>query len=152
MNNRPTEQRTLFFNFAHEPDHETTTYEMVIGGRHHRLQHVKAQGSAAILHRERLGNAFLRALPDHALTHIVETAVVPADTVQLVHVVSSPDRNTGTWSMSRMFFHMPTSAVAAAFQRHAALAGPGAGHCRPSGAATALRRRSRRRISWRRRR
>jgi len=124
MTNLATERRTLFFNFAHEPDHATATYHVVIAGRRYELQRLDGPASAAILGRERATNAFLRAVPDHALTHVVENAISLVDHVQLVHAVRGADFKTGTWSMSRVWFHLPAPAIAAAFERHAALFGP----------------------------
>jgi len=113
--NGATEKRTLFFNFSHEPDASSATYFVVASPNRYRLRPVSEDPS--ILARERMNNAFLRSVPDSAITHLIDGMIVPLDAVQLCYVIKNPDTTSGTWSMSSMFFHLPSPAVLAAPQR-----------------------------------
>ena len=109
------ERHTLFFNFAHEPDAVTARYFLVAGKRRYRLRPVKKH--AAVLSYARKRNRFLRQVPDEAFTHVVSNAAFSADSVQLCYVIKDPDTTAGTWSMSSMFFQLPSSAVSQAYKR-----------------------------------
>src|SRR5262245_38794400 len=98
--NRPTERRTVFFNFSYEADHETATYFVVIGERRLRLQSLKKKGADDLVTRERRRNAFLRHVPDDAFTHALPNVALPADAVQLCYVIKieDPDPTPGEWA------------------------------------------------------
>lgn len=106
------ERRSYFFNFAHEAEHETATYHLVAGGKRIRLKRVKDHPHMLKRHRRR--NKFLCGVPDDQLTHFVQNIRLSADFVTMSYVLQSPDTNAGTWNMSAMYFHLPTSGIMAA--------------------------------------
>lgn len=114
---------TLFFNFSYDPKHRETQYCVSIGGELYRLEYLESAGASPVVQRERASNAFLRGVPDHAFTHVLDNVQLPADSVQLVHVRSSFEPTTGAWNMDRIFFHIPMPAGPAFFERFATAVG-----------------------------
>ena len=117
------QKRTLFFNLAHEAESDTAAYYLVGGGTRVRLRRIADHPHVLKHHRKK--NAFLRGVPDEALTHFVENVALAADAVTAVYVMQNPDLTSGTWNMSAMYFHLPTTAIITAFQRAVARFGPG---------------------------
>lgn len=118
------EQSALFFNLSHEVDHQTARYFVMISGRRYRLRPVNER--PRLLRRERRRNRFLQAVPDGAVTHFIPNFAAPANTVALGYVIKNPDTTAGTWTMSSIFFQLPSGAVAAAHRRGVAHFGPAA--------------------------
>ena len=112
---RPLERHTLFFNLAHEAGAATSTYYLIVAGTEYRLNPITE--NARPLTRARRTNRFLRAVPDHQVTHVVESVDLAGSAVQLCYVKSDPDPMTGTWAMSSMFVHLPTTALTRAHGR-----------------------------------
>lgn len=108
------ERRTLFFNLSREA-HAGRTYYLTGGGNRYNLVPVHARPD--VLARERVGNAFLRLIPDEHITHHVEDVVTPTDTVTLSYLGPDIDQNAGTWSMSMVFLQIPTTGAARAYER-----------------------------------
>jgi hypothetical protein len=100
---RRTERRTLFFNLSHE-DYEGRTYYLIAGKEQHRLKR------AHHLHPSRRANRFLAALPDSAITHVVDDVELPANQVILSFTLSNP-QSDGSWSMSSFFLTPPLSSL-----------------------------------------
>ena len=107
-----TEQRTLFFNLAHE-DYADKGYFLVGGGQRYALTKVSDQPD--VLARARQTNAFLRAVPDDQITHHIENTVFRTDSVTLCYLGSDIDKNAGTWSMSAAHLQIPESGAAHAY-------------------------------------
>ena len=111
---RPTERRTLFFNFSHLGTQETT-HVLVAGGRRHVL--TKVSDKPEVLSAARQGNAFLRSVSDEQITHHLEGAVLATDSVTLCYVMTAADTTSGTWQMTSMHFNIPSTAVAHAYSQ-----------------------------------
>jgi hypothetical protein len=105
---------TLFFNLAHE-NHVGKTYFLVAGGQTLHLLPVSTQ--PGVLARERLGNAFLSAVPDDQITHFAANVIIPGDSVILAYVGAEIDGNAGTWSMSAVQLVLPLAAMTVAYAR-----------------------------------
>lgn len=118
-----TRPRTLFFNLAHENVAATEHY-LHAAGRKIRL--AKTHEKPDVLATARRSNAFLRSVPDHQITHHLESVALPADIVVLAYISSNEDPATGDWSMSMLHFIVPETAHSAAFAQ-AAAGRPGAG-------------------------
>jgi hypothetical protein len=101
---RPTHQRTLFFNLAHE-QHAGKTYTLTGGGRRFTL--TPTAHRPEVLARERQSNAFLRAVSDDQITHHIEDATFASDSVTLCYVSAEIDTPSGTWSMSAVQLVIP---------------------------------------------
>jgi hypothetical protein len=95
---RSVERHTLFFNLAHEAGAATSTYYLIVAGKEYRLSPMTE--NARLLSRARRTNRFLRAVPDHQVTHGCENVELAGGGVQLCYVKSDPDTRTGTWAMS----------------------------------------------------
>jgi hypothetical protein len=108
------ERQTLFFNLSHE-DHEGHTYYFVLGKNRYFLERV--QEGHPTLARARQTNVFLRALPAGAVTHVIENIQLPDDAVLLGYTIKDPDTSTGTWAMSSIYLHVPTSQLSYAYTR-----------------------------------
>ena len=110
---RPTHQRTLFVNLAHE-NHSGKTYYLTGGGR--RLTLTPNADRPEVLARARQTNAFLRAVPDNQITHHVENATFASDSVTLCYVSSEIDQQAGTWSMSAVQLYIPPDGAIHAYE------------------------------------
>ncbi len=108
------ERHTLFFNFSHE-DHEGHTYYFLMGTQRYPLERVHRDHPA--LSGARQTNAFLRALPPGAITHVIENIHLPADAVLLGYSIKDPETGTGTWAMSNIYLHVPASQLSYAYMR-----------------------------------
>ena len=104
--------RTLFFNLSHE-DHEGHTYYLVMGKHRHRLERVHQ--AHPTLARVRRTNLFLRALPPDLITHVIENVQLPANAVLLGYTIKDPDTSSGTWAMSSIYLHVPSSSLGYAY-------------------------------------
>lgn len=111
---RPTHQRTLFFNLAHEK-HAGKTYTLTGGGRRFTLTPTAHQPH--VLARARQNNAFLRAVPDDQITHHIEDATFASDSVTLCYVSAEIDTQAGTWSMSAVQLVIPPDGARFAYER-----------------------------------
>src|SRR5205085_3490424 len=74
------EQRTLFFDFSHE-DHQGHAYYLVLGANRYRLEEAGPSHPAVV--RARQTNRLLQAMPDRAITHVLENVKLSAGAVQL---------------------------------------------------------------------
>ena len=110
---RPTHQRTLFVNLAHE-NHAGKTYYLTGGGRRFTL--TPTADRPEVLARARQTNAFLRAVPDDQITHLVENATFASDSVTLCYVSSEIDQQAGTWSMSAVQLYIPPDGARSAYE------------------------------------
>jgi hypothetical protein len=106
--------RTLFFNFSHLKDLDTTHF-LYVAGRKYRLTRI--QDEPGVLGRERRRNEFLRSLPDDQITHHVRGVRAPADTITLAYTTCSEDPGAGTWGMTSLHFLIPQPAVSHAYAR-----------------------------------
>jgi hypothetical protein len=71
-----------------------------------------------VLSDARRGNEFLQGVPDDQLTHHVEAVIFPVDTVTLCYHFTDLDVGQGTWSMTGVFFAIPSTGSLRAY-RHA---------------------------------
>lgn len=110
-----TEQRTLFFNLAHEGSAASKGYFLVGGGRRYAL--TRTVDAPHVLLQARANNAFLRGVADDQITHHVEGAFFADDSVTLCHVGMTIDQEAGTWSMSSIYLHIPDSGAAHAYAK-----------------------------------
>ena len=108
---RPTEQRTLYFDFSYLPD-PTVPIIAVIADAKYPLKHV-AQASPAA-QRKMQSHKLLQALPPGTATHVLENVSFPADAVQGGYFMISPDFVAGSFLMLPMFLGIPTTAATAA--------------------------------------
>lgn len=120
---RPTESRTLFFNFSHHPDCALNRYYLVMGAR--RFSLVPAAQCPSTVRYHKRHNKFLSMVPDSAMTHVLEDADLPADAIQLGYVTQNPNPATGEWSMGAMLLNIPTSAFSHAYRLGIEMAGAG---------------------------
>ena len=118
-----TEERTLFFNFSHLNNRDTTHF-LHLAGRRYRL--TKVEDRPDILDFERRRNEFLRQVPDKSITHLAPAVVSPIDIVTLAYTTADHDPGAGTWSMTLMYFHTPLGGFSHAYgkAREATPAGP----------------------------
>ena len=105
------EQLTLFFNLSHF-DHAGKTHFLVGGNQRHEL--VATASKPEVLAAARQGNAFLREVPDASITHFVEGAVFATDSVTICYHGTELDVAAGTWSMTGVFYNIPSVAAKAA--------------------------------------
>jgi hypothetical protein len=106
---RPSETRTLFFNFSHL-GRADTTHVLVAGGKRYPL--TKVSDKPEVLSTARQGNEFLRSVSDDKITHHLEGAVLSTSSVTLGYVMTAADPASGTWQMSSMYFNIPSTSVA----------------------------------------
>ncbi|MEO7338726.1 MAG: hypothetical protein ABIV63_19310, partial [Caldimonas sp.] len=120
---RPTHQRTLFVNLAHE-SHAGKTYYLTGGGR--RVTLTPTADRPDVLALARQSNAFLRAVLDDQITHHVENATFASDSVTLCYVSSEIEQQAGTWSMSAVQLYIPPTGAIHAYEaaRSKAPSGP----------------------------
>lgn len=108
------ERRTLFFNFAHLGP-APTTHCLYACGRRHVLTRVADQPQ--VLRQARIGNEFLRAVPDAHITHHVEGVEFPTDVVTLAYLTCNESPDSGTWEMTSMYFNIPSTAAVQGYAR-----------------------------------
>jgi hypothetical protein len=111
---RPSELRTLFFNFSHLGAAQTT-HVLVAGGK--RLPLTKVSDKPEVLRSARQGNEFLRSVPDDQITHHVEAAAFATSSVTLAYLSCAEDPAGGTWQMSSMYFNIPSNGVSHAYAK-----------------------------------
>ena len=109
---RPAETRTLFFNFSHLGNVETT-HVLVAGGKRYPLS--KVSDKPEVLSAARQGNEFLRSVSDDQITHHLESVTFSTSSVTLGYVMTAADPASGTWQMTSMHFNIPSTAVAHAY-------------------------------------
>jgi hypothetical protein len=114
---RAMEQRVLFFNLAHQQQ-AGAEYHLNIAGQRFRLTPVSE--APQVLQTARQDNAFLRAIPNDAITHHVE-ASLPSDAVTLGYLSTMEDPVSGTWAIPMTYLSLPESAHANAVSARRAL-------------------------------
>ena len=108
------EQRTLFFNLRHLGS-TPTTHWLYAAGKKHALTRVADRPD--VLRRARIGNAFLRAVPDDSITHHAEGVVFSTTSVTLAYLTCNESPETGSWEMTSMHFNIPSSTAAHAYKQ-----------------------------------
>ena len=103
---------TLFFNLSHFGDIETD-HHLYLAGRKYTLARV--QDAPGVLAAHRRSNAFLRAVPDHKITHQATGVLAPLFTVALGYATCNENPDLGTWEMTGMCVHIPGDMHARAY-------------------------------------
>jgi hypothetical protein len=106
---------TLFFNFSHESDAASAQYFLLARGRRYAVDPIR--NHAVTLAEARRSSAFLRRIPDDAVTHAVKGVVFADNAVHLCYVLKNPDTDSGTWAMSSVFFQLPAASILEAHAR-----------------------------------
>jgi hypothetical protein len=107
-------RRTLFFDFAHE-NYRGRTYYLVLGSNRYRLDEAGPSHPAVV--RARKTNRLLQAVPDSAITHVLENAELPADAVVLGYTLADANTATGTWAMPSFYLNVPPASVSYAYKQ-----------------------------------
>jgi hypothetical protein len=114
---------TMFFNLSHLRGSFTSHY-LYLAGRKYRL--VATEEAPEVLAAARYSNAFLRAMPDGAITHHLEAALAPQDSAALCYWTSNENKVSGTWAMTGMHIHIPVTSLPQTYEqlRHMVPDGP----------------------------
>lgn len=104
------ERRTMFFNHSHL-DHAGKSMFLRVGEVFHPMTPVAEKPD--VLARERRRNSFLAAVPDTAITHVVEDVAV--DATYVMPIAACTRGADGRWTMDGVYLSLPASSAAAGF-------------------------------------